>query len=106
MHRCPNVGLHTVGILQQLIRTTKGRTRQTDESINVMFIKRDVIYCVDLTEAQMKEPGSIITAMRVYIDGHVNETVEQCNFRCLKQQEGEISCLSCCNDRHIENSIM
>ena len=41
------------------------------------------------TEEQMKQPQAIITAIRAYVDGHLNETVERRNFRRRTQQEGE-----------------
>ena len=37
----------------------------------------------------MKDVAQIITAMRRYVDGHVNETVERQNFRRRVQQPGE-----------------
>ena len=40
-----------------------------------------IVQNLGLTEEQMNKPGDIITAMCTYIDSHVNETVEQCNFR-------------------------
>lgn len=48
-----------------------------------------IVHNLGLTEEQMKQPQSIITAMRAYVDGHLNETVERRNFSRRTQQEGE-----------------
>ena len=37
----------------------------------------------------MRDAAEIIEAMRRYIDGHLNETVERHNFRRRVQQPGE-----------------
>ena len=41
-----------------------------------------------MIEEQMKVPANITAAILDYIDGHVNETVEQWNFRRCRQQAG------------------
>ena len=48
-----------------------------------------VVHHLGLSEAQMKDVGEIIEAMRRYVDGHLNETVERRNFRRRTQQPGE-----------------
>ena len=48
-----------------------------------------VVHNLGLSDEQMKDVAQIITAMRRYVDGHVNETVERRNFRRRVQQPGE-----------------
>ena len=49
-----------------------------------------VVHNLGLSDEQMKDVAQIITAMRRYVDGHVNETVERRNFRRRVQQPGVI----------------
>ena len=58
----------------------------------MLSFSRDTLAIVQnlgLTEDQMKAPQDIIAAIRAYVDGHVNETVERRNFRRRRQQAGE-----------------
>ena len=48
-----------------------------------------VVQNLGLTEEQRGSVDSIISAIKRYIDGHVNETVERRNFRRCTQQAGE-----------------
>ena len=48
-----------------------------------------IVQNLGLTEEQRGNVESIISAIKQYIDGHVNETVEQRNFRRRTQQVGE-----------------
>ena len=57
-----------------------------------LFFAWYIIYIVQnlgLTEEETGSVDSIIGAMKRYIDGHVNETVERINFRKHTQQVGE-----------------
>ena len=42
-----------------------------------------------ISEAQMKKLSAIIDALQKYVDGHVNEAMERCNFRRQFQQNRE-----------------
>ena len=48
-----------------------------------------IVQNLGLTEEQRGNVESIISAIKRYIDGHVNETVERRNFRRRTQQVGE-----------------
>ena len=57
-----------------------------------LCLSRDTLAVVQnlgLSNAQMKDVTEIIVAMRRYVDGHVNETMERRNFRRRVQQPGE-----------------
>ena len=83
--------VHTVGIFSSLSGLSKEEPATQVKAL-MLCLSRETLSIVQnlgLTEAQLKEPQSKITAMCAYVDGHVNETVERHNFRCCKQQEGE-----------------
>ena len=48
-----------------------------------------VVQNLGLTDDDMKRTQTIIDAIRRYVDGHINETVERRNFRRRVQQPGE-----------------
>ena len=48
-----------------------------------------IVHNLGLTETESKRVDSIIRAMKRYVDGHVNETVERRNFHKHTQQVGE-----------------
>ena len=48
-----------------------------------------IVHNLGLSETQMKKPSAVIDALQRYVDGHINETVERCNFRRRTQQQGE-----------------
>ena len=41
-----------------------------------------IIHNLGLTEEQMKQPQAIITAMRVYVDGHLNDVQPSKKEKC------------------------
>ena len=48
-----------------------------------------IVHNLGLNKADMKRPPAIIDALQRYVDGHINESVEQRNFRRQTQQHGE-----------------
>ena len=48
-----------------------------------------IVQNLGLTEEEKKSVDSIILAIKRYVEGHVNETVERRNFRKRMQQAGE-----------------
>ena len=48
-----------------------------------------IVNNLGLTQEQRENANDIITALKRYVDGHVNETVERRNFRRRTQQPGE-----------------
>ena len=61
------------------------------EALTLCF-SRETLTIVDnlgLTTDQRKSIEDIITAIKQYIDGHINESVERRNFRRRVQQQGE-----------------
>ena len=72
-----------------LSRLAKEEPATQVKVFNVAFVKRDSIYYAKPRPHQGLAKGTAkhnITAMHAYVDGHMNETVELCNFRCHKQQ--------------------
>jgi hypothetical protein len=49
----------------------------------------NVVENLGLTNAQRKDQAQIIAALKLYVDGQVNETTELPNFRQRSQHDGE-----------------
>jgi len=63
----------------------------------MLAFSRDTLVIVQnlgLTEDQMKAPPDIIAAIHQYVDGHMNETVEQRNFRRRRGETFDEHCVS------------
>ena len=57
-----------------------------------LYFSRETLNVVEnlgLTNAQRKDRAQIIAALKAYIDGRINETIERRNLRQHKQQVGE-----------------
>ena len=48
-----------------------------------------IVQNLGLDDEERKSVTSIIGAIKRYIEGHINESVERRNFRCRTQQPGE-----------------
>ena len=49
-----------------------------------------IVQNLGLSKTDSKRVDSIIRAIKRYVDGHVNETMERCNFHKRTQQLGEL----------------
>ena len=81
-----------------------------------------IVQNLGLTNEERKNVTVIIEALQRYVDGHLNETVEQRNYHRHKQQSGEsfdnllISirelvktykfCLEMCTEKNIQNQVI
>ena len=81
-----------------------------------------IVQNLGLTNEERKNVTVIIEALQSYVDGHLNETVEQRNYRRHKQQSGEsfdnllISlqelvktckfCLEMCTEKNIQDQVI
>ena len=57
-----------------------------------MFFSRETLSIVQnlgLSDTEKADIAAIISAIKKYIDGHINESVERRNFRRRSQQPGE-----------------
>ena len=69
----------------------KEDTQRQVKALTLCFLRETlaVVQNLGLTERQKKDPTAIIDAMQRYVDRHINETVERCNFRRRVQIPGE-----------------
>ena len=61
------------------------------QALHLCF-SRETLNIVDnlgLTNAQKKDQTLIIAALKLYVDGRINETIERCNFRQRTKRVGE-----------------
>ena len=76
-------GMPTSVCLSWLVKTSRNRCKH----LHYVFpVKQNL----GLSETESKRVDSIIHALKRYVDGHVNETVERRNFHKRMQQVGEL----------------
>ena len=68
----------------------EGASKQV-EALSLCFLREAlaIVQNLGLTNYERKDVTAIIEALQSYVDGHLNETVEQRNFCRRKQQPGE-----------------
>jgi len=65
---------------------------ETQVQVLTLCLSQETLSIVNnlgLTTEQKKDPTAIVTAIKRHIDGHINESIEQCNLRRRTQQPGE-----------------
>ena len=81
-----------------------------------------IVQNLGLSDSEKKDTAAIISAIKKYIDGHINESVERRNFRRRTQQQGETFddyllvlrelvktcnfCSSECTDKNIRDQLI
>jgi len=61
------------------------------QALNLCFSREtlSIVQNLGLSDAEKEDVAAIISAIKKYIDGHINESVERRNFRRRTQQPGE-----------------
>jgi len=81
----------TMGCLYQLVWPGGRRYTETGTGTHIVFSWEtlSIVQNLGLTTEENKSVDAIIRAIKQYIDGYINESMERRNFCKCKQQTGE-----------------
>ena len=107
----------TVGLLPQPVGAGWRRCTEIGTNTHTMFFHKtlSIVRNLGLSEEENRSVESIIRAIKRYVDGHVNETVERRNFRkCMQQTAKSFDdyletcnfCSDACTNKNIHDQII